>query len=793
MRRAVGSHLPIACVILLSPAWCAATDRAHDGFTGNPYGIAGYISSTNLQNFGFPAGTHTYDWNNLREDLIYEMVRPFHYWYRYFVPGGDYVQDWVTYDAQNQPEEWFTQESYPTSTPWNVRRGCNMILRRYWGYYLDRTGGNYVGQIGLPAGILPQWYIDQGGNHQQRFDAWVTANPDKIWLMGNEPGGPETVAELKGQDALTDREYAVFYHTYTSHIALLDSQALFANAAMAMTTTPTWDPVLPVESVITTWERILGIYAVEYGQEMPVDVWNIHIYAGHGCTDPATHRAEFVSVIETFRDFVDTTRGAIYQDTPLILTEFNGTYDASGFTQENVVNFLHDFRDDLNDLWDRGLLDHWFWFVSNGGTGWPAVSILEGGNLSIVGEEYKDAAWYWEDLRPPRPDPVTWVAAPVATGMTSIAMTATTAFDGNGVEYYFTCTSGGGNDSGWQSSPSYEDTGLQPDTAYAYTVTARDLGPNQNETVASAAAFASTEALPSIDKSTALLTPGVLEGQDAPSQSFQVSNSGGWILNYTITDDADWLTCSPTSGTSTGESDTITVTYTTSELAPGPHHATITISDPGADNNPQTIDVNLMVIELPPKPLLVSAMSRKTHGPAGDRDIDVGIGSTECRSSQMGTGNPNELLIVATFDIDIGLLGDGEEVVSTDAGTVASAFQTDSKELTLVITDLPFAAQVNLTFPGVLNGWRMHPGSASPSTLCVRVIVGDYDNLGEPNFLDFSEVKSAGYLNELVDSVDAARADFDCSGWPDFLDFTKVRNAGLINETAPGCAPPIGP
>lgn len=369
--------------------------------TSNPYGIAGYISSGNLQNFGFPGGIDTYDWNNLRTDLVYEMVRPFHYWYRYFVPGGNYVQAWVDYDVANQPEQWFTQQSYPTDAPWNVRQGCNMMLRRYWGYYLDRTDGNHVGEIGLPVDMLPGWYVGSGGNHQDRFDAWVTANPGKIWLMGNEPEGFENVQDLGGQDALTDIEYAVFYHAYTSYIAARDPSARFATAAMPMTTSPTWREHLKVENVIAIWERILGIYAAEYGHEMPVDIWNIHIYAGHAATDPDVHRSEFVSVIEDFRDFVDTTRGGIYQSAPMILTEFNGSYAEPVSPQENVVAFLNDFRDDLNQLWIRGVLDQWFWFVSNGGTWWPEVSILEGGSLSIVGEAYMAAAWHWEELKPP--------------------------------------------------------------------------------------------------------------------------------------------------------------------------------------------------------------------------------------------------------------------------------------------------------------------------------------------------------------------------------------------------------
>jgi len=75
---------------------------------------------------------------------------------------------------------------------------------------------------------------------------------------------------------------------------------------------------------------------------------------------------------------------------------------------------------------------------------------------------------------------------------TSITMTAETAYDPSGVEYYFTCISGGGNDSGWQDSPIYTDTGLIAGRQYAYTVTVRDKSANQNTSSASAPASATT-------------------------------------------------------------------------------------------------------------------------------------------------------------------------------------------------------------------------------------------------------------------------------------------------------------
>ncbi|UCG48429.1 MAG: hypothetical protein JSU94_01385, partial [Phycisphaerales bacterium] len=97
------------------------------------------------------------------------------------------------------------------------------------------------------------------------------------------------------------------------------------------------------------------------------------------------------------------------------------------------------------------------------------------------------------DVSPPSPDPMTWAAVPYATGTDSIAMEATPASDPSGVEYFFTCTAGGGHDSGWQDGTFYEDTGLEAGTTYTYTVTARDKSPAQNSTAPSTAESATTD------------------------------------------------------------------------------------------------------------------------------------------------------------------------------------------------------------------------------------------------------------------------------------------------------------
>jgi hypothetical protein len=99
------------------------------------------------------------------------------------------------------------------------------------------------------------------------------------------------------------------------------------------------------------------------------------------------------------------------------------------------------------------------------------------------------------DIDAPTPDPMVFSSNPSAGGTGSISMTAATAADGNGVQYYFEETTGnsGGTDSGWQDSASYTDTGLSASTQYAYRVKARDKSANNNETGWSSAQTATTD------------------------------------------------------------------------------------------------------------------------------------------------------------------------------------------------------------------------------------------------------------------------------------------------------------
>jgi M6 family metalloprotease-like protein len=84
-------------------------------------------------------------------------------------------------------------------------------------------------------------------------------------------------------------------------------------------------------------------------------------------------------------------------------------------------------------------------------------------------------------------------------------------------------------------------------------------------------------------------------GDTAASQSFTICNGQGGALNYTVSADQSWISCTPTNGTATNESDTIAVNFSTSNLVAGSYSATITVSDPLAVPASATITVNLTV------------------------------------------------------------------------------------------------------------------------------------------------------------------------------------------------------
>ena len=90
-----------------------------------------------------------------------------------------------------------------------------------------------------------------------------------------------------------------------------------------------------------------------------------------------------------------------------------------------------------------------------------------------------------------------------------------------------------------------------------------------------------------------------VNGSNPPSKNITLKNGGSGILNYSISDDADWLEVSPTSGSSSGENRAHSVSVKIGGLGQGVYSGTITIHSSNAINSPQQVSVTLRIGSIP--------------------------------------------------------------------------------------------------------------------------------------------------------------------------------------------------
>jgi hypothetical protein len=99
-------------------------------------------------------------------------------------------------------------------------------------------------------------------------------------------------------------------------------------------------------------------------------------------------------------------------------------------------------------------------------------------------------------------------------------------------------------------------------------------------------------------------------GANPASKSFTIENNGEATLNYVLSTDAAWLSASPTTGSiPQGGNKAHNASVNISGLKAGSYSGTITVADPNAKNNPQTITVSLTVSQEAPPRIGVSPTS----------------------------------------------------------------------------------------------------------------------------------------------------------------------------------------
>jgi len=136
------------------------------------------------------------------------------------------------------------------------------------------------------------------------------------------------------------------------------------------------------------------------------------------------------------------------------------------------------------------------------------------------------------DTTKPTPNPETWLVNPTAISDSAITMSASVGTDAsNWIEYYFTCTAGGGHDSGWISMNKYTDVGLTPGTSYTYTVKMRDKAGN---TTTASSALAATTQTSSAGTASFAYGPVGISGSAITMTATKVPNASG-LTEYKFT------------------------------------------------------------------------------------------------------------------------------------------------------------------------------------------------------------------------------------------------------------------
>ena len=243
------------------------------------------------------------------------------------------------------------------------------------------------------------------------------------------------------------------------------------------------------------------------------------------------------------------------------------------------------------------------------------------------------------------------------------------------------------------------------------------------------------------------IVPGQLSfsgvaGAPSPSpKTVQIGNTGGGVLSWSVTENATWISVSPSSGTAGPTSPaTITVSVNSSALDPGTYSTVMTISASGAIGSPQTIPVTLTLS--PPAPPTVTDVAPSFGPAAGGTSVTVtGTGFvTGTTVSFNGVPASNLTLLSATqltATTPPGSAGPANVTVSNANGsaTLAGGFTYVVPGTVLLSDDFN---------DGTLDGWTPSPlGNAAGWSITSGALTyngGGHTQLfrGDPAWTDYT-------------------------------------------------------
>jgi len=192
------------------------------------------------------------------------------------------------------------------------------------------------------------------------------------------------------------------------------------------------------------------------------------------------------------------------------------------------------------------------------------------------------------------------------------------------------------------------------------------------------------------------------EGDSNPAgQTLEISNSGIDTISWTLSDDAEWLSEDPTSGSSTGEHDLVDVSVDIAGMSDGDYSANITITADGADNSPWVVPVSL-------------------HIGSSTPEIAFGPESLSFTAAEGGSNPAPEILEIWNSGIDRldWSLSDDADWLSEDPTGGSSIGEHDTVVLSVDIAGMSagaYSASITIAAPGASN---------SPQTVPITLYVG---------------------------------------------------------------------
>ena len=278
---------------------------------------------------------------------------------------------------------------------------------------------------------------------------------------------------------------------------------------------------------------------------------------------------------------------------------------------------------------------------------------------------------------------------------------------------------------------------------------------------------------PTIFRNPSTMTFNTVAGTNPPSQMLQISNSGGGTLSWSVSANQTWLSLSPSSGSSTGETDEVTVSVNIAGLAVGQQSATITISAAGATNTPLMTVVTLTIA--PPPPMIL-------HSPVAMSFIGViGSGNPAAQTLQIsnsggGTLNWNVSSSQAWLSLSpISGTSTGEtDNVTLSVNTVGLAPGMHSATITISAigaTNTPLTAAVSLTMqPNQNPVITPTPPNSPNANQAVLIQANVTDDLGIATVtLNYRRGGEAGFTSTMMTMTPAGSTSYQATILPNMV------------------------